>query len=152
MILEEEQISMSFLLGDHIKELTGLMEILGLEEYFKEKVNLWFNLCVSNFHYFQLESMKNDNWKEAFNLPKPSSNKSKSVAGSPAAKSCKSYALLNSPASFSQQRNFDRNERDKYFPIKQKQHASNVDGKFIPNQILKHKKCLIFTNNTFFSQ
>ena len=42
MILEEEQISMSFLLGDHIKELTGLMEILGLEEYFKEKVNLWF--------------------------------------------------------------------------------------------------------------
>ena len=82
--------------------------------------------------------MKNENWKEAFNLPKPSSNKSKSVAGSPAAKSCKSYALLNSPASFSQQRNFDRNERDKYFPIKQKQHASNADGKFIPNQILYH--------------
>ena len=78
--------------------------------------------------------MKNDNWKEAFNLPKLSSNKSTSVAGSPAAKSCKSYALLNSPVSISQQRNFDRNERDKYFPMKQKQHA---DGKFIPNQFLQ---------------
>ena len=41
---------MSFLLGDHIKELAGLMEILGLGEYFKEKV--WFNLSISNFHYF----------------------------------------------------------------------------------------------------
>ena len=31
---------MSFLIGDHIKELVGLMEILGLAEYFKEKVVL----------------------------------------------------------------------------------------------------------------
>ena len=52
MVLEEEQISISISLGDHIKELTGLMEILGLAEYFKEKVNLWFNLSILNFHYF----------------------------------------------------------------------------------------------------
>ena len=37
---------MSFVIGDHIKELVGLMEILGLAEYFKEKVVLTlYNLC-----------------------------------------------------------------------------------------------------------
>ena len=45
MILEEERISIAFLIGDHpnnwpLTEMTGLMEILGLEEYFKTKVTL----------------------------------------------------------------------------------------------------------------
>ena len=43
--LEEERISIAFLIGDHpsnwpLTEMTGLMEILGLEEYFKTKVTL----------------------------------------------------------------------------------------------------------------
>ena len=68
-----------------------------------------------------MESMGDENWRESFNLPKqqPPSNQSKSLS-SPTAKSCKSYALLNSPVSSSQQRNFDRSERDRYFPIAQK--------------------------------
>ena len=41
--LEEERISIAFLIGDHpnnwpLTEMTGVMEILGLEEYFKTKV------------------------------------------------------------------------------------------------------------------
>ena len=45
IILEEERISIAFLIGDHpnnlpLTEMTGLMEILGLEEYFKTKVTL----------------------------------------------------------------------------------------------------------------
>ena len=68
-----------------------------------------------------MESMGDENWRESFNLPKqqPPSNQSRSLS-SPTAKSCKSYALLNSPVSSSQQRNFDRSERDRYFPIAQK--------------------------------
>ena len=65
--------------------------------------------------------MEDENWRESFNLPKqkPLSNQSKSLS-SPTSKNCKSYALLNSPVSSSQQRNFDRSERDRYFPIAQK--------------------------------
>ena len=68
-----------------------------------------------------MESMGDENWRNSFNLPKqkPPSNQSKSLS-SPTAKSYKSYALLNSPISRSHQRNFDRSERDQYFPIAQK--------------------------------
>ena len=68
--------------------------------------------------------MKDDNWQDDFNLPKSPNKQSKPTVSSPTAKSCKSYALLNSPATSSQRRNFDKSERDKYFPI-----VSKVDRK-----------------------
>ena len=122
LFLEEERISISLLIGDQpnnwpLTEMTDLMEILGLEEYFKTKVILSLANRFPTFH-FQLESMNDENWRDLFNLPKQtrSSNRSESL-NSPTAKSCKSYALLNSPVSSSQRRNFDRSERDRYFPI-----------------------------------
>ena len=141
IILEEERISIAFLIGDHpnnlpLTEMTGLMEILGLEEYFKTKVTLSltnrFSPCP-----FQLESMEDNNWRDSFNLPKqkPPSNQSNSLS-SPTNKSIKSYALLNSPVSSSQRRNFDRSERDRYFPI-----APKLNG--------KHIICCIFLNLLF---
>ena len=55
IILEEERISISFLIGDYpnnwpLTQMTGLMEILGLEEYFKTKVTL--SLTFRNFQKF----------------------------------------------------------------------------------------------------
>ena len=140
IILEEERISISFLIGDHpnnwpLTEMTGLMEILGLEEYFKTKVTLsltnWFSLFP-----FQLESMEDNNWRDSFNLPKQkaTSNQSNSLS-SPTNKSIKSYALLNSPVSSSQRRHFDRSERDRYFPIAQK-----LNGKHIFSSALRSFK------------
>ena len=61
--------------------------------------------------------MKDDNWQDDFNLPKSPNKQSKPTASSPTAKSCKSYALLNSPATSSQRRNFDKSERDRYYII-----------------------------------
>ena len=128
VILEEERVSMSFYIGDHLKELAGLMQILGLAEYFQAKVLLRIRTRHHRSLFFQLESMKDDNWGETFNMPEPCHNKSTVVAGSRTAKSCKSYAVLNSPVSIRQQRNFDKSERDKYFPS-----TSNVDRKFLSN-------------------
>ena len=119
---------MSFFIGDHLKELAGLMQILGLAEYFQAKVLLRIPIWNHRSLFFQLESMKDDNWEETFNMPKPCSNKSTSVAGSPIIQSCKSYAVLNSPVLIRQQRFFDTSERDKYFPS-----TLNVDRKFLPN-------------------
>ena len=53
--LEEERISIAFMIGDHpnnwpLTEMTGLMEILGLEEYFKTKVTL--SLTLRHFQNF----------------------------------------------------------------------------------------------------
>ena len=121
---------MSFFIGDHLKELAGLMQILGLAEYFQAKVLLRIPIWNHRSLFFQLESMKDDNWEETFNMPKPCSNKSTSVAGSRTAQSCKSYAVLNSPVSIRQQRNFDKSERDKYFPS-----TSRIDRKFLSNRI-----------------
>ena len=115
------------------------MELLGVGDYFKAKVS--FNL--SNWFqtlYFQLKAV-GDNWREAFSLPQRSSNQSRSEslksASSPTRRSLKSHALLNSPVSSNQRRNFDKSERDRYFPT-----PTTLDGKFIQhlrqNQRITH--------------
>ena len=131
IILEEERISIAFLIGDHpnnwpLTEMTGLMKILGLEEYFKTKVTLSLTKRFSPCP-LQLESTKDNNWRDSFNLPKqkPPCYQSNSLS-SPTNKSIKSYALLNSPVSSSQRRNFDRSERDRYFPIAQKLNGKHI--------------------------
>ena len=67
MVLEEERISIAFLIGDDpnnwpLAEMTGLMEILGLEEYFKTKVTL--GLTNSLFEIgFHLVPFSWNQWK-----------------------------------------------------------------------------------------
>ena len=133
LILEEERVSIAFLINadpkealKELKQLTDLMELLGVGDYFKAKVS--FNL--SNWFqtlYFQLKAV-GDNWREAFSLPQRSSNQSRSEslksASSPTRRSLKSHALLNSPVSSNQRRNFDKSERDRYFPT-----PTTLDGK-----------------------
>ena len=146
LILEEERVSIAFLINvdptealKELKQLTDLMELLGVGDYFKTKVS--FNLS-NRFKIlpFQLEAVR-ENWREAFSLPQRSSINSRSSsfksASSPTRRSLQSHALLNSPVSSSQRRNFDKSERDRYFST-----LTKLDGKFI--QYLRRSQSIMY--------